>query len=225
MLKLILLIVMLVTVAAPSDASRKGRLAPIHIQYFELRDDSGEGYSLGRYYADSPNGQIHVEQNGSGGFKRSAFYRFVGPAEYEDGTPIPGTEDDVLLLDLTLHWHKNNHFFTFLINELALSGTSLHFDNGEPLDYYLTLPFDGSIDVALGTADMKFQNKTTDVFHPLEGVQSKTLSYNEMVWEQSMKGDSVDFVNVPLPEPSMLLGLATGVLVLVGLKGRSSESA
>ncbi len=220
MLKLILLVVAFVVVAAPSVA-RQNQLAQIHVQTFGLLDEfSGEDYSLGRYYADRPNGYIRVQQNGHGGLLREAWFYFTDGAFYEDGTPIPGTADDVLRIDLTLDWDKQGRMFTFTMDELTISGSSIHFDNGELLDYPLTLPFDGPIGIVLGVGEMSFRQSDIDTFQQFDGVQSKELAVLGIVWDQAMDGTTVDFVQVPLPEPSMVLSLAAGVLLMVGFKGR-----
>ena len=223
---LILILSLIATMTAGEVAAKKAQLAPLHIQYFELRDEtSGQGYSLGRYYADRPNGFIHVEQNGHGGLKRSAWFYFTGEAFYEDGTPVPGTADDVLRIDLTLNWDKDGREFTFTMDELMLSGSSLHFDNGEPIDFPLTLPFDGPIGVVLGVGDMNFRNRETDTFRHFDGVQSKSLAIPGLEWEQATDGSAVDFVEIPLPEPTMLMSLAAGVIALVMLAGRGPDAA
>jgi len=113
------------------------------------------------------------------------------------------------------------------MEEMTISGTS-RFDNGKSVQGTLNvLPLGDTtanrdIGLVLGVGTLNFNNHDTDTFTASDEVQTKQFTNSmSLVWEQATDGATVDFVDIPLPEPSMMLGLPARALLLAAMNGQT----
>ena len=228
-----LLLVALVATPGTSEAELQSVAAPTHCREFAIFDTMNFG---GRYISGLPdchqatrpgqmecstNGHVRVDQHTIGTSFGKCFYH--GPALDETWIPIPGTEDDVVVVTTALSgWPIPGSFDVMATTvEITIEGSSILFSDGEPLDG-LVLTFaleDEQTYGIIGVVDPSETGGTFDVFWGLTG----GFEFGRATYWESIESFPREFVPIPAPEPAIAVSLAVGVLALA-FRGRRCSS-
>ena len=202
---------------------------PLHVKAFELFDDSGLGFSTGRYESGLPdcdtsqfplqcsmNGYIELDWTAANllppvsATGLEVVFWMLGPSFDLNGVAIPGTEDDVIVVTLTIVDVKNTpgslFYKDFVVVGIDIDGTNAQFQNGVPIDHLSISLSDNQVIgdgwVALGAEQIGWMDPVPT---PVESLIDPLFGIHYQV--------EFEPVGQPmfLPEPSFAMSIVLGI--------------